>query len=149
MSNKSNDPFSITNTIDLTTSVTDTLYCYDTTMNSTNYPTTSIYPTGSNVYITNTGTTTPNWNINDTITLGNLYPSPLKVVGDAEIEGKLKIGGKDIGEIIEKLEERLAILHPNAELEDRWEELKELGRQYKELEKDILEKEKIYNILKK
>lgn len=75
--------------------------------------------------------------------------SPLKVNGDAEIDGDLKVKGKSLSEAIENIEKRLAILHPNKELEERWEQLKELGERYRELEKDILEKEKIWDILKK
>lgn len=141
---------------DSLSSVDDTIYSYSdcNTMNTLTYPSTAINPSPPHIYITNnTGTISPNWNllndINDTLTIGKLSVVPLKVNGDAEIEGKLKLGGKDIGDILDRLEERLAILHPNTELEDRWEELKELGKRYKELEKDILEKEKIYNILKK
>ena len=62
--------------------------------------------------------------------------------------GDIKIGGKSLSEAIEKIEERLGILKPNPELEERWEKLKELRRQYIEMEKDILEKEKIMKILK-
>jgi hypothetical protein len=60
----------------------------------------------------------------------------------------IKIGGKSLTEAIEKIEERLGILNPNPELEDRWDKLKELRKQYMELEKDLLEKEKIMKILK-
>jgi hypothetical protein len=60
----------------------------------------------------------------------------------------IKIGGKSLTEAIEKIEERLGILRPNSELEERWSTLKELRKQYMELEKDILEKEKIMKILK-
>ena len=60
----------------------------------------------------------------------------------------IKIGDKSLTEAIEKIEERLGILNPNPELEDRWDKLKELRRQYIELEKDLLEKEKIMKILK-
>jgi hypothetical protein len=62
--------------------------------------------------------------------------------------GDIKIGGKSLSEAIDKIEERLGILHPNPELEDRWDELKELRRKYNELEKDLLEKEKMWKILK-
>jgi hypothetical protein len=62
--------------------------------------------------------------------------------------GDIKIGGKSLSEAIAKIEDRLAILHPNQELENKWESLKELRRQYEALEKDILEKEKIMKILK-
>jgi len=61
----------------------------------------------------------------------------------------IKIGGRSLTESIDKIEERLGILHPNPELEDRWEQLKALRQQYMELEKDLLEKEKIMDILKK
>ena len=60
----------------------------------------------------------------------------------------IKIGDKSLVQAIEKIEERLGILHPNAALEERWDKLKELRQQYMEMEKDILEKEKIMKILK-
>jgi hypothetical protein len=73
----------------------------------------------------------------------------LHVRGDAEFEGDVKINGKSINETLEKIEKRLAILHPNESLEASWEELKKLGDAYRALEKDILEKEQIWNTLKK
>jgi hypothetical protein len=60
----------------------------------------------------------------------------------------ITVGGKSLTKAIEKIEERLGILHPNLALEDRWEQLKELRKQYIEMEKDLLEKEKIMKILK-
>lgn len=60
----------------------------------------------------------------------------------------IKLGDRSLKEFIDKVDERLGILHPNEELESRWEQLKELRRQYQELEKDLLEKEKMWNILK-
>jgi hypothetical protein len=99
-----------------------------------------VYGAGYGQVLT-TGTNGLNWSD---------IPSPgLKVQGDAEFEGDIKVKGKSITEMFDKIEERLAILHPNPELEERWEELKELGERYRELEKDILEKEKIWNILKR
>lgn len=62
--------------------------------------------------------------------------------------GDIKIGGKSLSEAINKIEERLGILNPNPELEERWDKLKELRKQYIEMEKDLLEKEKIMKILK-
>jgi hypothetical protein len=60
----------------------------------------------------------------------------------------IKIGGKSLCEAIEKIEERLGILKPNPELESRWDKLKELRNQYVEMERDLLEKEKLMKILK-
>lgn len=60
----------------------------------------------------------------------------------------LTIGDRSLLTFMDQVEERLAILRPNEGLESRWEQLKELRRQYQELEKDLLEKEKIMDILK-
>jgi hypothetical protein len=84
----------------------------------------------------------------DTITT-SARGGELHVKGDAEIEGDLKVKGKSLADAIDNIEKRLAILHPNKDLEERWEQLKALGEQYRELEKDILEKEKIWETLKK
>lgn len=60
----------------------------------------------------------------------------------------IMVGDKSLMKSIEKIEERLAILHPNQALEDRWEQLKDLRQQYIDLEKELLEKEKMWKILK-
>lgn len=102
------------------------------------------------VFTTNVGNPGQTLTWNGTTTMWNTTPTtPLKVNGDAEIDGDLKIKGKSLSEAIENIEKRLAILHPNEKLEEKWEELKALGERYRELEKDILEKEKIWETLKK
>lgn len=73
----------------------------------------------------------------------------LQVSGDANFLGKLTVQGVDIVSLLSKLEERLAIMKPNPELEERWVELQELSKRYKELEKELFEKEKVWEILKK
>jgi hypothetical protein len=60
----------------------------------------------------------------------------------------IKIGDMKLSEVLTRLEERLNILHHNEALEDKWEELRILGNQYRELEKELLEKEKMWKILK-
>jgi hypothetical protein len=62
--------------------------------------------------------------------------------------GDITIGGKSLSEAIDKIEERLGILNPNPALEERWDKLKDLRKQYIEMEKDLLEKEKLMKILK-
>ena len=94
--------------------------------------------------LTSTGTST-GWITSDP----SLKGSTLKVNGDADFDGEVTIKGKNIADMFSKIEERLAILHPNPELEDRWDELKELGKRYKELEQEIIEKEKVWAILKR
>ena len=48
----------------------------------------------------------------------------------------------------EEVNKKLAILQPNPELEEQWSELKELRERYVELEKELTEKTKMWNILK-
>jgi len=79
----------------------------------------------------------------------NLNGATLSVKGNADFEGEVTIKGKNLSDMFQKIEERLAILHPNPELEDKWDELKELGKRYKELEAEIIEKEKVWAILNK
>jgi hypothetical protein len=98
------------------------------------------------VYATNgTNTSWANLSLADP----DLQGSTLSVKGDADFEGDVTIKGKSLTDMLDKIEERLAILHPNPKLEDKWDELKELGKRYKELEAEIIEKEKIWSILKK
>jgi hypothetical protein len=46
------------------------------------------------------------------------------------------------------LEQRLNILRPNTELEAEWDQLRELGDQYRQLETELMEKQKMWNKLK-
>lgn len=114
--------------------------------------------TSTGIYTTNGTSASPyNYNYNwasgtDTITLGdyaNIIPSTLDVKGDANFEGDVKIKGKSLVESLEKIEEKLAILRPNEKLEAKWDRLRELRKQYMELEAELIEKEKMWDILKK
>ena len=79
----------------------------------------------------------------------NLKGASLLVGGDAEFEGDVKIKGKSLTKLIDNIEQRLAILHPNEKLEEKWEKLKTLGDQYREMEKEILHSEEMWKILQK
>jgi len=76
-------------------------------------------------------------------------PQILKVAGDAEFEGEVKIRGVKLDERLNAIEERLGILRPNNDLEGKWEKLKALGEEYRKLEQEILEGESIWATLKK
>lgn len=84
-----------------------------------------------------------------TYTFDLVGTSTLRVQGNAEFEGDITIKGKNLIEHLEKIDERLCILHPNIELEEKYIELKKLRKQYMDLEKEILEKEQIWATLKK
>ncbi len=117
--------------------------------NSTTLPNTSagIYTTvGANgttgsPYIISTGSSY-NWNT-----------TPVHIGGSGKIEctgegADVVLNGKSVRATLEAIEERLAILQPNPELEKEWEELKELGQRYRTLEAEIKEKMKVWNTLK-
>jgi hypothetical protein len=116
-----------------------------TTPNTNTYPTTTIPVTWNNTSGA-TYTIAPD---------PNLQGTSLHVRGDAEFEGDvtfqgdIAIKGKSIKESLLAIEERLAILRPNEALEEKWENLRELRKQYMELEAEIIEKEKMWAILKK
>jgi len=116
----------------------------------------------SNVTWTTPGTITTGGYINTTVTapsltsgnwLGNVtvgsHQAGLRVAGDAHFDGEIIVQGVKLADRLDKIEERLGILRPNEKLEEKWDELKALGDRYRELEKDILEKEKIWDLLKK
>jgi hypothetical protein len=100
--------------------------------------------TAGGYYINNSAS---NWM--DASITSDIKNSTLHVKGDATFEGDITIGGVSLGKTLEKITQRLAMLTPNPELESRWEELKLLADRYRELEAEILEKEKILEILKR
>ena len=134
-----------------TANATDTSYILNDTVVSSITLDPSIWNstvTLPNSYTISSGTSsTLSWN--DTYSSYNSYTTNITADGITMKEGAdIKIGSKSLTEAIEKIEERLGILRPNPELEGRWEQLKDLRRQYQELEKELLEKEKMWKILK-
>lgn len=122
-----------------------------TTSTGTN-PIDNITITGGWPYTISDSTITSPYYVNDlnNITFGQTNVStPLHVQGDAEFTGDIKIKGKSLNKSLEMIEEKLAILHPNKELEDKWNELRELRNKYIQLEQEIIEKEKVWDILQK
>jgi hypothetical protein len=100
-----------------------------------------VVSSGSSGQFLTTGAGGTGWN---TGTVVNINADGLTMKEGADI----KIGGKSLTQAIEKIEERLGILSPNSALEERWNKLKELRQQYVEMERDLLEKEKLMKILK-
>jgi hypothetical protein len=71
--------------------------------------------------------------------------------GTLELKGDnadIKVNGRSLMDAIDALEQRLNILVPNPELEAEWDELRELGDRYRDLEKKCQEKGDIWAKLK-
>jgi len=100
--------------------------------------------------------TLPNPHSYDTIDFNNIDfnfsidPGIDVTEGDVKVhkDGDIKIGERSLKEFIDSVEERLNILRPHPDLEQKWDELRELGDKYKQLEQELLEKEKMWSKLK-
>ena len=79
----------------------------------------------------------------------NTNSGTVAIKGDAVFEGNIKWKGRDMQEWFESVEARLGMLQPNPALEAEWDELAEIRRQYVELEQKLLEKQQVFDILKK
>ena len=73
----------------------------------------------------------------------------LSVKGDADFGGDVRVQGRSLAEFMQQVEQRLNILQLNPELEAEWDELRELGTRYRELEQQCNEKSKMWKTLKK
>lgn len=135
-----------------------------TSLNSSMYPSatlgtvSSIGTTGATLTTTTNGllwnnptytATASPYTISAGTTTWNNQPQVLKVSGDAEFEGDIKIKGVSMSDRLDAIEERLGILRPNNDLEGKWEKLKKLGEEYRKMEREILEGESIWDTLKK
>jgi len=77
----------------------------------------------------------------------NSGPVSPKIKLDGE-GADIEVNGWSLMNAIQKIEERLNILHPNTKLETEWEELKVLGDQYRKLEQHIKDKQATWDKLK-
>jgi len=63
---------------------------------------------------------------------------------DADVD----INGVSLKKTLQGIQERLCIMEVNKELEQEFEQLQELGRQYREMEAQLLEQKQVFDILK-
>ena len=141
------DPITDENTIDLPSDVDyDTITIDTSSMNSYNYssyttlPSTitisgsssSNYAIGSSGSVLTRGLNGTSWN---NVNWGTTSPTPgLKVSGDAEFEGDVKIKGVSIAKTLEGINNRLAILQPDPAKLEHFAALKKAYEHYKTLE---------------
>lgn len=111
--------------------------------------------TANAVYLNNAQTTSATgYTINTSSGANGSWNAPMTVKPNATIELKgegadVIMNGKSLKEAISSIESRLAILKPDPRLENEWAELKALGDAYRALEKEINEKMKTWDILKR
>ena len=96
--------------------------------------------------------TSPVWTTNTTAgsySFTGLNVQPNNTVHIKGEDADLLINDKSLKTWMERVEERLNILTPNAELEKDWDDLRRLGERYKKLEKKCKEKALMWETLKK
>tara|TARA_R110000868_G_scaffold241996_2_gene497560 strand:- start:13 stop:408 length:396 start_codon:yes stop_codon:yes gene_type:complete len=108
---------------------------------------------------TTTATTVSNLTAPSSITIGGTsgsvyswptekYPESIETTGNVSAKDLL-LNGRSITKVLDDIELRLGILRPNPGLEDKWNELKELGDSYRKLEAELLDKEEMWTRLAK
>ena len=101
--------------------------------------------TGTSYTIPVTGTSGSSW-----VSIGqDDTKASLKVTGNAEISGNLTVDGVNIGELLKGIQSQLGLLVPNPEIESEFDQLRELGDQYRKLEALLKEQKRVWDILKK
>jgi hypothetical protein len=88
-----------------------------------------------------TGTNSIDWSIGTKVD----QSGTMELKGD---NADIVVNGRSLMSAIDALEQRLNIMVPNPELEAEWDELKELGDRYRELEKQCKEKGNMWSKLK-
>jgi hypothetical protein len=84
---------------------------------------------------------TPNWSIRD----DNNVSSTIDLKGE---NADIKINGVSLIDMLTAIQDRLNVMVPNPELETEWDQLRELGEQYRELEKKVKEQGDMWAKLK-
>jgi hypothetical protein len=79
---------------------------------------------------------------------GSMHVNPSGRVTLMGENADIDLNGKSLKTWMERVEERLNILTPNAELEKEWDELRRLGERYRKLEKKCKEKAEMWSKLK-
>lgn len=119
---------------------------------NTNIPTTQVYTTaGSNgSWATLDNTSVSNsWTIAADSGSSNLIAPNSGTIKLSGENADIDINGVSLKDTLASIQERLALLTPNPQLEKEWEELKALGDAYRKMEADIKSKMKTWDILKK
>ena len=139
------EPITDENTIDLSSGIDyDSITIDTSTMNSYNFSQSTL-PSA----ITISGSSSSNYSIGSSgsfltsgingtsfnnVNWGTTSTPGIKVTGDAEFDGKVKINGQDIAEFMETISKRLSILVPDPAKLEHFAALKKAYEHYKTLE---------------
>ena len=111
-------------------------------------------------YTTTVGTARSILTANPSYTIGPSWtsvangtsPTHINSAGKISLNGKeadIEINGVSLSSVLERIESRLGLLRPAHDLEKEWEDLKRIGDEYRQLEAEIREKMRVWELLKK
>jgi hypothetical protein len=115
---------------------------FDTTYTLSNLDLTTSSVTISQPWVTTTNGTSG-------LTWANLSEPPSGRITLQGPNADIEVNGESLMTMLHRIEERLNILTPNKELEAEWDQLRELGEQYRALEKKLNEQSEMWDALKK
>ena len=96
----------------------------------------------------------PNWSWSNSAITGMNNPVMISTndgSGVIDLKGDnadVKVNGESLMETLHEIQDRLNILRPNQDLEAEWDQLRDLGKQYRKLEAELKEKSKMWKTLK-
>jgi hypothetical protein len=79
---------------------------------------------------------------------GSLHVEPAGKISLIGEKADIEINGVSLSNTLKVIQDRLNLLQPNPELEAEWDQLRELGEQYRKLEAEFQEKSKMWSTLK-
>jgi len=114
---------------------------------SASWPTRSGHPAVGAVYANSSiGINNAGYTFSNTVdpSFSNVKAGTLTLQGR---EADIEINGVSLMTVLQGIQERLNILQPNRTLEAEWHQLQELGEQYRALEAELLEKQRMWSQL--
>jgi len=107
------------------------------------------YSYGTGPYTITTGgpgatISAPTWTSSNST--NNLTAGQLSLNG---VQADITINGVSLMSTLKLIQDRLNMLRPNPALEKEWDQLRELGEQYRKLEVELIEKQRAWEILKR
>lgn len=109
-----------------------------------NYDYTSTYH--SSPYMLPTLTPTEDVATSNIFSMSHDIDGKMRITGD---EADIEINGVSLKQTLEDIQQRMAILQPNPELEKEFKELREIRQKYMQLERNLLEKKEMWDTLNK
>jgi len=119
---------------------------FDTLFDTTTYTLSNLSLTTNSVSISQPWVTTSG---TSGLTWANLSEPPSGRITLQGPDADIEVNGESLMNIIRRMEQRLNLLTPNKELEAEWDQLRELGDQYRALEQKLTEQGKMWDTLKK